>query len=357
MHHFSQFIAVSSFIGMMSLGTVQAANTATVNCPSQKISTAVASATPGVPYTITVNGSCVENVDIPKYDYVTINGNTGSSLQPTAANNSAISVAGFLTINNLTITSPYTLTNGNALVMAYWAGYAIIQNSSISSTTADVLVGAFSNSTIQMVNTPITGGKLQAFVVNVGSLGKITANGTQNITISSNSTSGEAIGCYQSGLNITANDTAVITIGPGPQGISARGCTASVGAATNGPTGTIKFSGNSSAAIRAKAGDSINLRNVTIQGNDGYAVDVSAGVVEIDKSTVNVSGQPLFARRDGVVYFNNIYGSSTISGSSNFYKCYQGGHIYADSGALINGSNNSNATSTNCLTIGGSPTN
>jgi hypothetical protein len=141
---------------------------------------------------------------------------------------------------------------------------------------------------------------------------------------------GQAIGCYQGSFRISANHPpATVTIGPSPYGVSSRGCTAVI----QPDSGTIaKITGATELGIESKSGDSYSLVRTTLTGNSGRAIDVSAGVMEIDASTI-ISG--VASRRGAVIRFNHIYGQSSVTdGQNDPYACYQGGRIYSEPGYI-----------------------
>jgi hypothetical protein len=326
----------------MTVGSAQSA-TVSVTCPRNTISGAIAKASLSSPLTINLRGACVENVDVPPGLVVYINGATGSTLKPSSTAAPALRVRGHASIYKLAISG--ALAN-NTLVEVIQAGYLSMDTSSVQSSTVDTVMFAGENSTLAVFNTNIIGGTQAAFSMS-GATADFYAYASKTMTISSpNNNGGDSIGCYQSSLHIAAANGSTVVIGPGPQGLSARACEASIGS-LNG-TGLVRFTGNTDVAVRGKAGDSINLRNVTISNNPGKAVEVSAGVVEFDASTVASNGAGLFAKRQGIIYFNNIYGTSTVTGPDPF-RCYQNGAIYADEDSI------SGVTEVeDCFTIGGS---
>lgn len=315
--------------------------TVSVICPANSITNALASSSPGVPLTIKLSGACVENVTVQAGRVVYIDGAAGTTLKPKLATAPALRVRGRASVYNLAVSS--TLGN-DTLVEVVEAGHLAMDTSSLRSATVDTVAFAGENSTLALSNTSVVGGLSAAIDMSM-SVVDVLAYASRTVTVSSpNTNGGDSIGCYQSRLHIGAKSGSTVKIGPGPQGLSARGCQASIGTPGGG---IVRFTGNTDVGIRGKAGDSINLRNVTISNNPGKAIEVSAGAVELNASTVASNGSGLFAKRQGVIYFNSIYGNSSVKGPSPF-RCYQDGKIYADDG-IVTG-----ATAVkDCFVIGG----
>ena len=85
-----------------NLKTGLGANAATVNCGTDTIGDVLAAATPGGRLTITINGTCTENVTITRDD-VTLEGNGGSDV---VDGQISINGARRVMIKNLTVTGP-----------------------------------------------------------------------------------------------------------------------------------------------------------------------------------------------------------------------------------------------------------
>jgi hypothetical protein len=330
----------TSLLSLTILASVYAESaTVTVSCPSRSISSAISAASRSIPLTINLSGSCVDNVLIgPGYN-IFINARPGTTLRPRTANQPVLRTKSRVSIANLAISSSLA---AEALIEVSDAGFLNLDKSSVRSNTVNFAVVVYGNSYLELSNTNIVGGLETALDIgNSGASISAYSNGSSLVS-APNSTGGEAIGCYQSRLSINPSNGSTVTIGPSPKGLSARGCSANVGAGS----GKILFTGTTYTAVQAKLGDSIKLRNVEISNNLGYAVEVSAGSIEIDASIIKDNAAGLFAKRNSTIYFNAIQGPSTVTGPNPF-NCYQGGHIYAETNTLTD------AAPTECLEVDG----
>lgn len=329
------------FLSLTVLASLHAESaTVKVICPSKSISSVIAKASLTTPLVINLSGNCVENVRIgPGYN-IFINATPGTTLKPKAADQPVLMTKSRLYVTNLAISSSLA---AEALVEVNEAGFLNLDNSSVRSNTVNYAVVVYGHSYLQLNNSTIVGGLETALDIgNSGASIDASSNGSSLIS-APNSTGGEAIGCYQSQLGINPASGSEVTIGPAPKGLAARGCSASVGASSGGK---VLFTGTTYTAVQAKLGDSIKLRNVEISNNLGYAVEVSAGSIEIDASTIKDNASGLFAKRNSTIYFNAIRGISTVTGPNPF-SCYQGGHIYAETDTLTD------AAPTECLEVNG----
>ncbi|MCB1378078.1 MAG: hypothetical protein KDK89_06895 [Alphaproteobacteria bacterium] len=327
------------------------ASAATVNvvCPSNSIQAAIDAATLAEPLILNVAGTCAESVHVPKGMIVTINGVASAVLKPASGQPTALKVEGQAELRNFSVVS-----NGGsdgALVQIGDLAHVLIEDSTLLSTVANLVVQAYSNSVVVIGNSTVSGGKESAVEISNNSLAYIFASADRTTVIkNAGTTFGQAIGCWQGQLTISSDaPTAKVIIGPsGRAGISARGCQSRIGGFGSG-SGVTRFTGAADVAIETKSGDSFYIINTTIAGNAGTALRVTAGVAELDQVTIASNGKGLEANRDATIYFNRIEGSSVVNGPTK-YSCYQGGKIFAEAGTIFNG------VATNCLKIGGGVT-
>ena len=326
---------------------------------SSALTTALGTAKIGTPIVFNVTGTCTDSISIPQGAIVTINGSGtgtyGATLNGGSTTNPAIHVLGQLTVNKMKIQSAQTT---ESVVRAAIGGWLGLFNSSVSSTTTTNTVTAWSNSDLTIENSVVSGGNSSAVNLNGSGHVWIDATNGNSTTISYTGTQGgQAIGCWGGSFEMGTYGTGTVTIGPSTaQGISMRGCTTQIGISSM-TKNAIKITQATDAAIRAKSGDAIVLVNAEVDSAPNAAIEVSAGSVEFQNSTIVVATdhQGLVAKRGGVMYFghiNNTTSSVTVSGGANAYSCYQGGAIYADSGYAPTGG----AATSGCLTIGGSVT-
>jgi len=341
-------------LALNSLVTTALAATVSVHCPSESINAAIQDAFAGQGHspvtdqlTINLRGRCRENVEAPPLRKILIIGGEGASLQPNLPNTPALRVRGNLTVRKLTVQS--SLQTGGALIEVGPMAFFALEESDVISSTAQFLLKEVENSQVEIGNSTLTGGIGAAVFVFDTSHLTIYANHGNTVIRRPGADRAEAIGCYQAGLLINANHPpATVTIGPSPVGIAARSCTSLIAA----DEGTIvKITGATQRGIELKSGDSFNLVRTTITGNPGRAIEVNAGVMEIDNSTISGNGSGIAARIGTTIRFNRIYGPSQVADGPNRYTCYQGGHIYSEPGYI-----SGNPDSTSCLQVSGPET-
>ena len=333
--------------------------TCTTNNPnaiSIALATALSTAKLGAYLQFNVTGNCVDYIYIPQGVSASITGSGsgayGASLSASTSSQPAIAVNGQLTLTGFSVTSSYSTDSVLKVGTGGWLG---IYNSSISSNTTNNAVHATNGGTLTIENSIITGAQNSAVEIGQDAYAWIDATNNSSTVISYTGNGGQAIGCWQSVLGIGTTGHGKVTIGPSSaQGISARGCRATIGNSSMLQNSVI-ITGAVQAGIRAKNSDSISLVGAYMHDNPNISIEVSAGTVELDTSTINVptNGTGLLAQRDGTIYFNHINGNgiNNVTGT-NPYSCYQNGHIYADAAYPPSGG----ASSAGCLIIGGSTT-
>ena len=344
------------FGAAISLGVCSASAATSVTCTGgNQLSTAInaarATAKPGDSLEFLVTGNCVDSITgYPGLKLFLTGQGGGASLTASTASNPALSVVGggYVSVDNMYLTASGSSTAGT-VALAGTGGLIRVVNSSIVANGAGSALSA-SGGYLTVGNSSITGNKSSAIDIDLNSeLWMYADNGkAMTVTYTGNS-GGQAIGCWSSAMGGTTTGTGTLTIGPSTsQGISARACQATFGIGSM--KGSVKITQAADAGIRAKAGDMFNLVNVAISNNTNIGVEVSGGVIEFDNSTISkpsAMAVGLSARRDGVIYFNNLYGASTVSWSgtnTNFYNCRQGGKIYGSTGNPSGG-----ATTSGCL--------
>ena len=363
--HVTAFLMAVGVVGGFGTAPVAAA-TVNVACSvsnptalSTALNAALLNAKIGSNLSFSVTGSCTDALIIPVGSNVTIAGNgTGSGGYGAILNgndpiNPAIRVWGQLSLVNFKVLSSQS---SESVVRAAVGGWMGIFNSYISSATTNNIVTAFSNSDVTIENSLIYGSKMSA--LNINSSGHVWIDATNaNSTVISYTgvQGGQAIGCWGGSFEVGTYGTGTVIIGPSSaQGISTRGCTAQIGIGSM-IKNSVRITQATDAAIRAKNGDEISLVNAEVDSASNAAIEVSAGSVEIDNSTIVVASgnNGLVAKRGGLIYFNHLNGVSSVTATgANAYSCYQSGKIYADSGFAPTGGS---ATS-GCLTIGGDVT-
>lgn len=339
-----RFVLAAGLVGLVPFGSAPSLAAVTVKCTggaqlSQAIATARATARPGATLEFLVSGNCVDSVEPPLGLRIILKGNGaaatggyGASLTAATIAYPAIHVAGgWMTVNNFYIQSRGGST-AYATARVVQNGYMSITNSKVVANGAKTAVGAYGGA-LDLGNSIVVGNKeAGATVSNNGTLWIYADNG-KTTAISYTGQGGEALGCWSATMGGMTTGSGTITIGPSTStGIASRACQAQFG--INSARGSIKITGTTDAGIRAQAGDTYNLVNVAISHNAKIGVEVTAGVVEFDKSSISkpsTQAVGLSAARGGVIFFNNLYGSSSVSWSgdnSGFYNCRQGGHIY-----------------------------
>ncbi len=327
------------------------AATATVSCPTGSVQSAINAATPGVETTITVTGTCTENVDVPAgYIIVLQSGTSAGAVQQKLASAPGILVMGRLTLKNFTVKS--TLTSSKPVLVATKMGFILINGATLTGTGNTYVAVAWETSTIEMYDTNITGGTGQALLVMENAHVYIGVTNAGTYQIKSDNSGAEAIGCYQGNILMLIDAGSTYKIGPATRAFGSNNCVARFGYDTSGNTGSIQFSGTDR-AVQAKNGDMITISNATLSntGNSGAAVEEVAGSVTLDKVTVSGTGVGVAAKSGGIVYFRSFSGTSTVSGTAGAFQCYQNGKIYANT-SVISGRTTDTAA-TDCLVIGG----
>lgn len=317
-----------------------------VDCSSGSINQAIADAAPATPTTIDLSGTCTESVLVPSGKIITINGAAGTVVKAKGSNPTALKVEGQLTVNNLSIRSGKAA--GGSLVQVGDIARFYMQGSSASSSVAQLVIQAYTNSAVVIENSTVSGGLESTLEVSNNSLAFVFASGGKTTTLKNPDTSfGQVIGCWHGQVTLTTfDDNSKVVIGPsGRVVIGSRGCNADIGSYNNNAQ-PVTITGGTDGGIEAKSGDTYGIHQTIITGNGGYGLQMSAGVAEIDKSSITSNANGLWAGRGSTIYFNTIQGPNTVSGA-NPYSCYQGGAVYADPGAITG------AVSTNCLTVGG----
>jgi len=325
-----------------------AADSFTVDCPTESIADAIdgGSGRPSVdPLRLRVTGTCTENIVIPPGRIVEIVGQSGAVLRPRSAGAPALRVLGRALLKGLTVTS--SSPGPDILIRVEPLGYLHINASEVASEQSRVLLAAYGGSVVTVINSTVTGGTEAAVQIGDNAHGYIIATAGKTTKISNPETlGGQAVGCWGGSLRVQAEGaSSSVVIGPSVAGIAARGCHAVIGDPGK-HDGIVRITGAKFAGIFAKSGDSFSLVQAHVTGNEGRAIDVTAGVMEIDRSIIRGNGAGLAANRGALIVFNDIYGPSQVTGD-NPYSCYQDGRIYADPGHIVGGE------STKCLTVGG----
>lgn len=344
MHLRSTIVSAAIVAASITVNTATASAAVSVTCTggnqlSTAINTARATAKPGDSLEFLVSGNCVDSISgYPGLKIFLSGQGGGASLTASTTSNPALSVVGggYVSVDNMSLTASGSSTAGT-VALAGTGGVIRVVNSSIAANGAGSALSA-SGGYLTVGNSSITGNNSSAIDIDLNSeLWMYADNGkAMTVTYTGNS-GGQAIGCWSSAMGGTTTGTGTLTIGPSTaQGISARACQATLGIGST--KGSVRITQAADAGIRAKAGDMFNLVNVAVSNNANIGVEVSAGVVEFDNSTISkpsATAVGLSARRDGVIYFNNLYGASTVSWTgtnTNFYNCRQGGKIYGSSG-------------------------
>jgi hypothetical protein len=347
--HPSLMISLATGFGLFAGSAL--AEVMPIHCPTDSISGAIAAAQAGSgrPYSeslsLRISGTCTENVVVPAGLTVELLGSSDAVLRPASAEEAALIVRGRGLIRNLLIRSGSPTPD--TLVRVEHLAYLRIDGSEIASTAARLLVQAYGSSVVDIINSAVAGGTESAVEISNNSHAFIIATNGQETTISNPETAGgQAVGCWGGSLRVEAQGrSSSVRIGPSFVGIASRGCNSVVGG--HGPgAGSVRITGTRFVGIFAKSGDQFSLVQTHVTGNEGRAIEVTAGVMEIDASVVRRNGSGLLAKRGGLIIFNDIYGKNEVGGPEP-YSCYQGGRIYADRGYI------EGAEPTKCLTIGG----
>ena len=330
---------------------------------STAIAKAMTTAKPGALIEFRVTGSCVDDLVIPLGVKIYLNGigtaatgGYGASLQPATTSASALKAfGGWAQVDNFYIKGKLG-SNAFDVVEVNASGFLQITNSKVVATGSQQGVGVFS--TAQIANSVIVGEQGSAIMVAANGYLSIYADDGKTTTVSSTGAgTGNAIGCYLGAINAWTNRTGdgyagssgILTIGPAHHGIDARGCRAQLG--LDSKEGSVRITANM-VGVRAVGADIFNLKGVSVSDNTLTGMEVSAGVIEIDNSTISKptsTAVGLSARRGGVIYFNNFVGPSRVAwtgANTNFYECRQGGHIYGETGNPTGG-----ASTSGCLEI------
>lgn len=339
-----------ALFSMIATTSSSLAATVSVNCPGQTINAAIASffgPNGSLPasekLTLEVSGTCTENVVISPFREIELVGQTNAVLQPRLALQPVLLVQGRGLVQNFTLRSAKPTGFPAGLIQVGSYGFLGIDSSTVTSTTAEVLVQGYLTSQIFIRNSLISGGTEKAVQVSENSHAFIFSEGGGRTVI--RNTSNDAIGCYEAELTVWAFDTSSpLIVGPSyNDNINSNNCTAVIRGA--------HLTGAASHAIYAGNGDSYEVRRTRIAGNPGSAVRVTAGSMRIVASTIVNNGSGLHADSGATIHFDGWDGPSTVTQGTDRYNCYQGGKIYADPGDITG------AVSTNCLTVGGQTTN
>jgi hypothetical protein len=332
--------------GLLAATTSSFAATVSVSCPAQSINAAIENffSPSGSPprsekLTIVVSGTCTENVQIQPYREVTLLGGGTAVLQPDLAEKPVLHVQGRGFIRGFKIRSSKPTGFPAGLIQAGPYGYLEINSSTVTSTTAQVLVQGYLLSQLLIVNSVVSGGTERAVQVSENSHAFVISADGGRTTIRNGAN--DSIGCYQAELTVWAFDTSSpLTIGPSyNDGINSTNCTGVIRGA--------QLLGAENNAIYGGVGDSFEIRRTKITGNPGAAVRLNAGSMRIVATTIGNNGSGLHAQSGATIRFEDFEGASTIFQSADRYNCYQGGRIYAEPGDITG------AVSTNCLTVGG----
>lgn len=308
-----------------------------VNCAKTKVSGVISKSKMTEPLVLNVTGTCIDNVEIPKGYNVTINGNTGATISPAKDNTPALRIRGALYVNGTTITST---RKTRELVLVQDGGYLSLSRSVVRSTTSfQLILGRLASLAIS--DTQLDGGTDAALLLSNSSATVDVGSGYFSIK-----SSGSAIWCENSALDVNAENGSSLTIGPAGEGIAGRGCSAKVGGWK--ANRNITITGNQWRAVGAVLGSSILLQHVNISSNEGAAVQSQASSVELRDVSISGHNTGLLAMRGGVIFFSQSdFGPSRVNADPS-YQCYQNGRIYADEGVILNA-----IEIDGCLTIGG----
>lgn len=329
----------------------------TVNCSTTRLSSIISGITNGDiqfggAITINASGTCSDHIYIPMGWNFVINGTPSTVITGDTASSATITNdGGRLSLRNIRVTTSFASQE----VITTWAGGSTgIYGSTIVGGAAKNAIAVTAAATTTIENSTITSTGNSA--VNIGGGGYAWINTTSGhyTTISYNGSGGQALGCWEGTFDLTTEGTGIATIGPSTStGIASRGCRATIGGG-NSRKNSVRITGASDAGLRAKAGDFYNIINTRMFSNAGSTIELSAGTIEIDNSTIVVpEAAGIRALRGAIIFFNHIYGTSSVSGPTP-YRCNQGGKIYADVGFAPTGG----ATSPGgCLSIGGTSTN
>jgi hypothetical protein len=223
------------------------------------------------------------------------------------------------------------LNSSGGLIDVYGLAYLGLENSTVTSTTANNLIRVFANGVLDIINSTVTGGVEDAVQVTSSAHAFINARGGKTTRISNPGTTfGQSIGCWNGEMTIVPDDSSTIIIGPSPQGIAAQGCHATIGSFSDNP-GVMRITQTTDVGIRTTGGDSFHLVHTRIVANSGRGVEVGAGTMLIEGSTIGSNGSGLWAESGGIVRFRDVNGVSQVTDSFN---CYQHGRFYADPGFI-----------------------
>lgn len=344
----STIVSAAIVAASIIFGTAPASAAVSVTCTggnqlSAAINAARATAKPGDTLEFQVSGNCVDNLLIPLGLRIYLTGvgggatdGYGASLEAASTSEIALNVAGgWATVNNFYIQAKSGSTADDAAETSQ-SGYLRIINSKVVANGAMNAVGTYA-SALAIGNSVITGDKEGAVAVAYkGNLWLFAENGKATSITYTGSQGGQAIGCQFGSIGGQTSGTGTITIGPSTgNGMGTRGCDAALGIGS--PKGSIRITRASNIGVLSKAGGTINLVGVAVSNNTNTGIETSAGVVELDNSTISkpsATAVGLSARRGGVIFFNNLYGPTTVSWTgtnTNFYNCRQGGKVYGSS--------------------------
>lgn len=330
-------LLTGSFLIFMFCTTVTAQTTATTTaaCSSTArtaIQLAVNRAVAGVPTTINVTGSCIDNVKVPKGKFVSIVAGTGATLAPANASLPALEINGQAAVSKLAISAPSS--SGRGVINVWGGGQLYLFGSSVivSANTKHVLniqQSSFANITNSRIRGYTTGTSASAILVQTGSqveiygdpsnvqgpdgFGTTIQMDTVNTSASSPKAAGiDGINCgNNSGVKIdtisrTANNVTTagtVRISFNGTGIRSNQCNVSL---FNGTTSasSIIISDNSNSGLFAYDGN-YQINGVTIRDNGtptrGWGVNMITSPAVITSSVFSGNYQDILADRGSVV--------------------------------------------------------
>ena len=337
--------------------------------PSTKIQSSIDAALPSEATTITVSGTCRENISIPAGKIITIIGANGTA-KITAANAAQPAVTSYGTTTVQSMTVQNLSGTAEAVMMADRGGYLQVVGSKVSGPSVGSAVGIWRNSAGVISNSKITGGTTAAIELWDGSQLVVAGNpwdarGPDGFKTVVSSNGAWAVGCgIGSSLTMRAttagSSAGSIEINNSLVGIFGHECSAQLENATNSATNfTISGMPAGGSAIRGQK-SSINIKKLNIVNNAGVGIDVQQSSVQVDGSSIsgNAEGDILSGYRSSIL-FTGWYNKNTMpqAFSMNTMKCYptNKADIFIESSAIAVPAGKTMgdiATNNSCVTLG-----
>lgn len=318
----------------------------TVNCAKAKLQTAIDAALPGVPTTIQVSGTCIEQIEVPAGKSIVLRGNGKAELKPPSdkTDQPVLLNKGDLQLEQMKITNTAATSD---VVLSANSSSLVILGSTITGGNAEVTLEITNASSGRIFNTVVNGGAGEAVGVYNGSTVEIfgrpsvmphfdSSVGYKSV-ISNNSSGMSALSCGDgSNLTIKTDGTGKVKVS-NTAGTSIGVNLCSFRARNNAGARGIDVSGKAN-AIFASLSDLLLLA-VNLSSQTGYGLSGTEARFTMSGSAISKSGSgDVWLDGRSSIKFNGWYGATSLpaafAAGYESLSCSDESRIFASEGDL-----------------------